>query len=192
MKKYFQCFYCKKLFLSNEPISTKNGGFVCNSCVQNQICSDIPIGDELHPRFKYESMYGGMDRVYVNIIESNTIKMSGVEFEYFCADILHLDGFTNITITKASGDKGADIKCQKNGISYVVQCKCLSGTCSNKAIQEVLSAKNVYNANKCITMCNSRFSPQAMILANTYGVELYNFGRIKYILECHFASLDAA
>mgnify|MGYP001020460271 CR=1 FL=1 len=53
-------------------------------------------------------------------------EMSGAEFEYYAAGLLRDNGFTNVRVTKGSGDYGADILCQKGEATYAVQCKCHS------------------------------------------------------------------
>jgi restriction system protein len=109
--------------------------------------------------------------------------MNGIDFEYFCADILLIEGFTNITVTKASADNGVDITAKKQGKSYIFQCKCLTHTCSNKAVQEIVSANTIYKADVMGVICNTSFSTQAKMLANTNRVELYCKGTIKHILD---------
>ena len=49
--------------------------------------------------------------------------MEGHDFEYFCADLLRLNGFIEVNVTKGSGDQGVDILAVKDGIKYAVQCK---------------------------------------------------------------------
>jgi hypothetical protein len=49
--------------------------------------------------------------------------MEGHEFEYFCADILEKNGFTNVSVTRGSGDQGVDVLATKDGIKYAIQCK---------------------------------------------------------------------
>ena len=63
--------------------------------------------------------------------------MEGHEFEYFCADLLKRNGFTEVEVTKGSGDYGADILAQKEGVTYAVQCKCYTGPVGVGAVQEV-------------------------------------------------------
>ena len=36
-------------------------------------------------------------------------EMEGHDFEYYCADLLRKDGFSNVEVTKGSGDFGVDI-----------------------------------------------------------------------------------
>ena len=50
-------------------------------------------------------------------------EMEGHEFEYFCADLLEKQGFTEVEVTRGSGDFGVDILAEKDGVTYAVQCK---------------------------------------------------------------------
>ena len=59
--------------------------------------------------------------------------MNGYEYEEYCANYLKKNGYTNITVTKGSGDHGVDIIACKNGKKYAIQCKYYSNPVSNAA-----------------------------------------------------------
>ncbi len=40
--------------------------------------------------------------------------MDGHDFEYWCADLLRHNGFSNVRVTQGSGDQGVDILAQKD------------------------------------------------------------------------------
>ena len=63
-------------------------------------------------------------------------EMEGHDFEYYCADLLKTNGFSEATVTKGSGDFGADILAEKDGITYAVQCKCYDKPIGVKAVFE--------------------------------------------------------
>lgn len=50
-------------------------------------------------------------------------EMDGHDFEYFCADLLSRGGFSEVEVTKGSGDYGIDILAEKDGVTYAIQCK---------------------------------------------------------------------
>ena len=139
---------------------------------------------------KYQDKYGNIEDVYNAIVDNHEFQMDGRIFEFFCADILLIEGYKNIKVTKASADNGVDIMAEKDGQDYIVQCKCLSHTCSNKAVQEIVSAKTIYKSKKMIVMCNRTFSMSATVLANTNKVELYNIGRIRHVLDKYFCEFE--
>ena len=105
--------------------------------------------------------------------------LDGHSFEYFCADILLYNGFTNIQVTQGSGDFGVDILCFLNGIAYAIQCKCYSSTVGNKSVQEVYSGKTYYNCQKAIVITNNYFTPAAEETARMTNVELWDRHRLK-------------
>ena len=71
-------------------------------------------------------------------------EMEGHDFEYYCADLLKANGFTEAVVTKGSGDFGADILAEKDGITYAVQCKCYDKPIGVKAVQEVYAGRDYY------------------------------------------------
>ena len=62
--------------------------------------------------------------------------LEGHEFEYYCAELLQKNGFVEVEVTKGSGDYGADILAEKDGVTYAIQCKCYTAPIGVKAIQE--------------------------------------------------------
>ena len=104
--------------------------------------------------------------------------MTGEEFEEFCADILRGNGYTNVEVTKASGDHGIDVLASKDGIRYAIQCKRYSKPVGNKAVQEAYSGKAIYKADVAVVMSNMDFTPQAIDDARKLGVELWDRNKI--------------
>lgn len=77
----------------------------------------------------------------VHIDELNCDKMTGYEFERFCAELLKVNGFVDVKITKGSGDQGIDIIARKDDIKYGIQCKCYDSDIGNKSVQEAFPEK---------------------------------------------------
>lgn len=76
---------------------------------------------------------------------------NGYQFEEYIANLLKRIGYTNVKVTSGSGDNGADVLAEKNGITYAIQCKwSLYGknNIGNKAIQEIFSGKTFYNKDR--------------------------------------------
>lgn len=99
--------------------------------------------------------------------------MSGVEFEYFISTLFDNMGYFT-SITKASGDQGIDIIATKDGRKIGIQAKCYSGVVSNKAVQEVVAAKQYYKADKIMVVTNSKFTKSAIELAKANDVTLWD------------------
>lgn len=99
---------------------------------------------------------------------------SGVDFERFCMELLKVNGYKNIENTSASGDHGVDILCEKDYITYAIQCKYYSSPVGNSAIQEVFSGKKIYSKDIAVVMTNSTFTRQAINDAKELGVKLWD------------------
>lgn len=67
-------------------------------------------------------------------------RMDPLDSERHCAILLENGGWTT-RLTPATGDQGADVVAEKEGIRMVVQCKLYSQPVGNKAVQEVFAAK---------------------------------------------------
>lgn len=100
--------------------------------------------------------------------------MSGEEFELFCANLLRDMSYTDVQLTKASGDHGVDITCNYNGVSYAIQCKCYSSNIGNSAIQQVHAGKSIYKKDIALVITNRFFTEQAKKEAALLGVKLWN------------------
>lgn len=113
------------------------------------------------------------DTGYCNDV-SDIDGMEGHAFEYFCAELLRNNGFSDVTVTPGSGDQGVDILAVKDGIRYAVQCKNYATPLSNTPVQEVNAGKVFYNCHVGVVMTNSSFTSGAIALANATGVLLWD------------------
>ncbi|GAA6916675.1 restriction endonuclease [Helicobacter pylori] len=97
--------------------------------------------------------------------------MNGFEFEEYSKIFFTSKGF-EVSITQKSGDYGADLIAEKDGIKWAVQAKRYSHKVSPKAIQEVVSSKAYYACEKACVITNSYFTQAAQKLAQANGVIL--------------------
>ncbi|UOR25509.1 restriction endonuclease [Helicobacter pylori] len=97
--------------------------------------------------------------------------MNGFEFEEYSKIFFTSKGF-EVSITQKSGDYGADLIIEKDGIKWAVQAKRYSHKVSPKAIQEVVSSKAYYACEKACVITNSYFTQAAQKLAQANGVIL--------------------
>ena len=104
----------------------------------------------------------------------DTDGMEGHQFEYYCANILRKNGFTNVAVTQASGDFGVDITAVKDSITYAIQCKSYSGVVGNDAVQEVYSGKAKYKCIVAVVLTNSYFTKSAKETAEFNSVVLWD------------------
>lgn len=99
--------------------------------------------------------------------------IDGLAYERYCAARLKLYGYTDIVVTKCSGDFGADIiATDKDGNRVCIQCKKYQGAVGLDAVQEVYTAKSHYGCERAMVITTSTFTPFARQQAQECGVEL--------------------
>ncbi|WP_026519091.1 restriction endonuclease [Butyrivibrio sp. FCS006] len=103
-------------------------------------------------------------------------EMEGHDFEYYCADLLKANCFLEVEVTKGSGDFGADILAEKDGITYAVQCKCYDKPIGVKAVQEVYAGRDYYDRMVGVVMTNQYFTQPAVELARKLNIMLWDRG----------------
>ncbi len=101
--------------------------------------------------------------------------MDGHKFEEFVQSLMRKEGY-DVTRSKLSADQGADLVAIKDGRRYVVQVKkrTLTERISNKAVQEVVASKEIYDCNDAIVVTNTFYHKSARELANANNVELWD------------------
>lgn len=94
-------------------------------------------------------------------------------YEQFCALLARKCGWDANT-TSGSGDQGADIVASKAGRTLVIQCKKYSKPVGNKAVQEVIAAREFTQANSAAVVSNSTYTKSAKALAHASQVHLWH------------------
>jgi restriction system protein len=105
----------------------------------------------------------------VNISEIDL--MDGIAFEQYLKPVFERQGYF-ATVTRGSGDYGADLILRKGRKKYVVQAKRYSSNIGVSAIQQVVAAVKYYKAHGAIVVTNQYFTPAAVQLAKVNGVRL--------------------
>lgn len=105
-------------------------------------------------------------------------RMKGGEFELFLLTHFEKLGYKG-HLTQATNDYGADLVLKKNNETVILQAKRYSNKVGIKAIQEIVAAKNYFNADKLMVVTNNYFTNPAKELANSNNVELWD--RIKLL-----------
>ncbi len=108
--------------------------------------------------------------------------LNGYQFEDYLRELFSLLGYEAI-VTKRSSDQGADLIIKKNGVTTAVQAKKYAGSVSNKAVQEIVAAKNYYKAGKTMVVTTGTFTKSAYELAKSNDVILWDGARLKKIVE---------
>lgn len=88
----------------------------------------------------------------------------GIIFEKKCIVKLQQLGFTDVQDTPIT-DYGADIIAFYNGVKYIFQCKYCKQKQGVSAVQEILTAKQFYQADKCAVISHTGYTNQAYRLA---------------------------
>lgn len=109
--------------------------------------------------------------------------LEGHEFEHVFADILRKNGFTNVRVTRGSGDQGIDVLAMKDKKSYAFQCKLYSGNVGNSAVQQVFTGAAHYGCNIPVVVTNRFFTKQASELARSTGVLLWDRNTLIRLLQ---------
>ncbi len=104
--------------------------------------------------------------------------MRGVQFEVFLLKFFLHCGY-HVEKTPVSHDYGADLIMQYFDDRIVVQAKRQKNTVGVKAVQEVASARPYYKANKAMVITTSRYSRNAVKLAEACNVVLWDGERLK-------------
>lgn len=100
-------------------------------------------------------------------------QMDGFQFEHYLSQLFKSQGYKS-TVTKARGDYGADLVIKKDGKTIVVQAKRYKGKVGLKAVQEIRSAVDHYNADEAWVISNTDYTKQAIELASSNNVKMIN------------------
>ena len=107
---------------------------------------------------------------------------NGIEHERSCERALKIEGFS-VETTPTSGDFGADLIAEKDGLRYAIQCKDLNKPVGVKGIQEAVSAKRHYLADFACVACDAGFTDAAIELATSNKVVVSNVKSLPAQLE---------
>ncbi len=100
--------------------------------------------------------------------------MDGLDFEYYCADLLAADGFVDVKVTRSSGDYGVDILAEKDGVTYAIQCKRDTGLVGVKAVQEAYAGRDYYDRMVGAVLTNQYFTKPAVQAARKLKILLWD------------------
>ena len=101
-------------------------------------------------------------------------KMSGEQFEKYLKDYFEKEEGYSASLTKRTGDFGADLVLKKGRSKTVVQVKRYTGNVGLSAVQEAVAAMKYYKAGKAMVITNSFFTKSAKELARANRVILWD------------------
>ena len=109
--------------------------------------------------------------------------LDGLEFEKFLYYSFRSLGL-KVDKTKSSRDYGADLVLHLYKQRIVIQTKLYyNHNVGNSAVQEIVSARTYYEANRGIVITNSFFTKSAQNLADSTQVKLVDRYQLKDFLE---------
>ena len=116
--------------------------------------------------------------------------MEGHDFEVFCAQLLENRGFTEVEVTKGSGDYGIDILAEKEGVTYAIQCKRYMAPVGVKAVQEAYAGRDYYDRMVGAVLTNQYFTAPAVEAAKKLKILLWDRGYLEEMIAeettaCH-------
>jgi HJR/Mrr/RecB family endonuclease len=118
--------------------------------------------------------------IHIEDEQSGINNISPYDYEELCADILNKNGWT-AQATKKSGDQGADVYAEKNGISVVLQCKLTNSTVGNKAVQEIISGQKFMSADFAAVVTPAKYTPGAQDIARSAKVLLLHHDDLPHL-----------
>ena len=156
--------------------------------------------EELMKRYKVKISEEGMVKLLEKVVNDeerdNTIastfgdvvknlqSLSGTEFEQLLQRLFNAQGYV-VVLNGKSGDQGADLILTKDGTRTVVQAKRYSHPVSNKAIQEAVAAKAVFDCSFAMVVTTSNFTRGAFENGKANGVQMIWGKELKKLLREH-------
>ena len=110
-------------------------------------------------------------------------EMEGLDFEYYCAELLRNRGFIEVEVTKSSGDYGIDILAEKEGVTYAIQCKRYNGPVGVKAVQEAYAGRDFYDRMVGCVLTNQYFTQPAVDAAQKLKILLWDREYLEEMIE---------
>ena len=92
--------------------------------------------------------------------------MDGLVFERYVAELLGVQGYSNIRLTERF-DMGVDIIAIKDGIQWGIQVKRYRNIVKAEAVRQVVTALNNYGCQRAMVVTNSYYSRPAKLLAES-------------------------
>jgi hypothetical protein len=108
--------------------------------------------------------------------------MEGIEFELVLKALFQNMGYSAV-ITPPTNDYGADLILSIPGQRISVQAKNWEGNVGIDAVQQVVSTLKHYDTQRGIVVCSSDFTNQAITLAASNHVELWNRDKLIEMLN---------
>jgi restriction system protein len=111
-------------------------------------------------------------------LPTDTLGMSGQDFEIYCEHILETQGW-RVWRKGQTGDQGVDLIASYGGHRVAIQCKRYSEPVGNAAVQQIFTGMKYEECQSGIVVTTSAFTKSAIDLAGTIGIKLVHFQDLK-------------
>lgn len=108
---------------------------------------------------------------------------NGLEFEAYFAQLLKDVGYTNVKVTRSTGDSGVDVIARFLGIPFAFQCKRYNQKVGNQAVQEVFSGMSAYDCAVGVVVTNNFFTSSAVSQASSNHVLLWGRQELSGLIK---------
>lgn len=157
----------------------------------NLIDSEIEKSDFKKPEKTAQTVTFASEQTTVSIFDAD--RLDGNAFQDFVAEILRLNGYSDVNVTGRSGDQGGDILAKMGETNLVIQTKrySIDRKVTNNAVQEVLGAVGYYGCEKGLVITNSFFTRSAKDLAQVNNITLFDRKTLSEYIERYNAAKPA-
>lgn len=142
-----------------------------------KVARDVIAGIKNQELNSFEKQLKSNNRVTLNMLD----KLDGKGFENTLKTIFENQGYA-VTVTTHSHDQGADLILEKFGKKIAVQAKRYENGVPNKAVQEIVAAKNHYGCDEAWVVTNSYLTQSAIELAESNDVRVIDRDELKKML----------
>ena len=130
---------------------------------------------------------GNVHNILKTYFQSRFNNLSPSDFETLVTNLMSRK-FDTARTTKKSGDFGADVIATKGNKKIVVEVKRYKkrNNIGNSYVNNLIAAKDYYDADECIFVTTSDFTRAARTIAERSGVELWNWNRLTQEISERF------
>jgi len=146
-------------------------GFNYDVCDVSQLCYDQRRTRELK---RFERSFQEPKSTILSDIET----MTGYEFEDFLVTLFTQLGY-RVEQKKRSHEQGLDLLLIRHGEKIACQAKRQKSPVGNKAVQQVIAAREHYRCQRGLVVTNTRFTTPAKQLAERCKIELWDGKKLK-------------
>jgi len=146
-------------------------GFMYYTCDVDQLCHE-------RARVREQARFERSLREKKPDILTEIDSMTGHEFEDFLIDLFTRLGY-RVERNKISHEQGLDFLLERHGERIACQVKRYNKPVGNRAIQEVIAARDYYHCKRALVVTNSSFTTSAKQLAERCNVELWGRKKLK-------------